>query len=70
MKYDIARFWELAFEKQSKSNTGIFTVRSYIFEDLVAELNAIIETYMDQLSTAGHKLSVTLTPDLVRRGRR
>jgi len=65
-EYDIVKFWELAFEKQSKQNTGIFTVRSFIFEELVNELNAIIDTYMDQLTTSGHKLSVTLTSDLVR----
>jgi hypothetical protein len=55
----------MAFDKTTKGSTGVSTIRSFIFEDVVAELNSIIDTYVEQL-TSTTPLKVTLTADLVR----
>jgi hypothetical protein len=39
-----------AFDKKSKSSSGISTLRAHIFSDSVAELNTLLMEYMDQLS--------------------
>jgi DNA repair exonuclease SbcCD ATPase subunit len=62
-QYSMTRFWEVAFDKNTKSTMGFETVRSYIFADLVQELNLVLDSYADQLSDGG-KVSVTLTPEL------
>lgn len=62
-QYSMARFWEVAFDKNTKSTMGFETVRSYIFADLVQELNLVLDSYADQLSDRG-KVSVTLTAEL------
>ncbi len=62
-QYSMARFWEVAFDKNTKSTMGFETVRSFIFADLVQELNLVLDSYADQLSDSG-KVTVTLTPEL------
>eukprot|EP01122_Echinamoeba_exundans_P011161 TRINITY_DN433_c0_g2_i1.p1 TRINITY_DN433_c0_g2~~TRINITY_DN433_c0_g2_i1.p1 ORF type:complete len:963 (+),score=120.21 TRINITY_DN433_c0_g2_i1:558-3446(+) len=62
-EYNFAKFWELAFDRQTKTSSGFSTIRSFIFEELVVELNAIIDTYADQLANKT-PLKVTLTSEL------
>jgi hypothetical protein len=42
-KYQTVRFWELAFDKKSKSNSGFSSLRAHILETSVKDLNAIFE---------------------------
>lgn len=59
----MTKFWEMAFDKQSKGTVG--TVRAFVFEDVVNELNAICGSYMEQLQTKQqYHLQVSLTADL------
>jgi DNA repair exonuclease SbcCD ATPase subunit/predicted phosphodiesterase len=59
----MTKFWEMAFDKQSKGTVG--TVRAFVFEDVVTELNAICNTYMQQLQGKHqYNLRVTLSADL------
>src|SRR5262249_3111461 len=42
-KYQTARFWEIAFDKKSKSNSGFSSLRAHILEASVKDLNSIFE---------------------------
>lgn len=59
--YDILKFWEMSFDKRSR--VGLVSIRSYVVEDAIKDLNVIIGMYIDQLA-ANSELKVTLTPDL------
>jgi len=63
VQLSMTKFWEMAFDKQSKGTVG--TVRAFVFEDVIAELNAVCNSYMGQLQ-AKHQyhLKVTLSADL------
>lgn len=58
------KFWELAFDKKSKSSQGFSTLRASILEDSIVDLNSIFQTYLEKLSPNNRQLTVTLTPDL------
>ena len=60
--FQIAKFWEMAFDKKSKSQAGFTSLRAYILANAVKELNFMISKYLDTLSQA--PLTVTLTADL------
>ena len=63
VELSMTKFWEMAFDKQSKGTVG--TVRAFVFEDVVKELNAICSGYMEQLQTKQqYHLKVSLTADL------
>lgn len=62
LNYQIMKFWELSFDKKSKSSYGIATLRAYVLENTVNELNTIIDKYMQKLTDVS--LPVTLTADL------
>eukprot|EP01114_Cavostelium_apophysatum_P016743 TRINITY_DN4822_c0_g1_i1.p1 TRINITY_DN4822_c0_g1~~TRINITY_DN4822_c0_g1_i1.p1 ORF type:complete len:1079 (+),score=321.61 TRINITY_DN4822_c0_g1_i1:140-3376(+) len=61
-KFQLVRFWELGFDKKSKANSGFSSLRAFVLENSVKELNTIFQAYMDRLN-ASH-LTVTLSPDL------
>lgn len=63
VELSMTKFWEMAFDKQSKGTVG--TVRAFVFEDIVKELNAICGGYMEQLQTKEqYNLKLSLTADL------
>ncbi len=59
--FQIAKFWELAFDKKSKLS-GMGSLRAFILESAVADLNAIFASYMNQLTD--NPLTVTFTSEL------
>ena len=52
-KYQQERFWELAFDKQTKATSGFSSMRAFLMENSVKDLNAILSMYMEKLSTGG-----------------
>lgn len=60
-EFTILKFWEMSFDKRSR--TGFKTIRAFVVEDAITNLNQIIRSYTDLLSES-QKLQVTLTPDL------
>ncbi|PRP88836.1 hypothetical protein PROFUN_00304 [Planoprotostelium fungivorum] len=55
-------FWEMAFDKRSKTGMGFSSLRGYVMEGAVASLNAICGEYMQTLGTPN--LTVTFSSDL------
>jgi predicted phosphodiesterase/recombinational DNA repair ATPase RecF len=64
-RYEISKFWDLAFDSKNKKNSGIVNLRSFIFEESISELNLLLQEYMEQFSSGlNRELTSTLTNDL------
>lgn len=60
-QYELVKFWELGFDKKSKAQSGTKTIRSFIMEESIQELNMILQEYMDQMSLVGFPSSHVAT---------
>jgi len=55
--FHLWKFWETAFNKNS---SGIVSLRSFLFEQFVEDLNSVLASYSDKFSGADH-LGVTFS---------
>ena len=59
-RFQIWKFWEVVFDKKTKATFQ--TLRAFIFEEAIKELNLILASYMERLCSDDNQLSITLTP--------
>uniref|UniRef100_A0A6B2KYN9 RecF/RecN/SMC N-terminal domain-containing protein n=1 Tax=Arcella intermedia TaxID=1963864 RepID=A0A6B2KYN9_9EUKA len=64
-QFELLKFWEISFDRKSKTTTGFSSFRSFLFEGAITELNLILQQYMEQLSLDySRDLSATLDSEL------
>eukprot|EP01125_Pyxidicula_operculata_P020453 TRINITY_DN7559_c0_g1_i1.p1 TRINITY_DN7559_c0_g1~~TRINITY_DN7559_c0_g1_i1.p1 ORF type:complete len:1128 (+),score=226.98 TRINITY_DN7559_c0_g1_i1:11-3394(+) len=64
-KYDLLKFWELSLDKKSKIASGFPTLRAFVFDDSIKDLNIILQSYIEQLSVDYNRdMTCTLNSDL------
>eukprot|EP01127_Copromyxa_protea_P023290 TRINITY_DN8687_c0_g1_i6.p1 TRINITY_DN8687_c0_g1~~TRINITY_DN8687_c0_g1_i6.p1 ORF type:complete len:991 (+),score=177.60 TRINITY_DN8687_c0_g1_i6:317-3289(+) len=64
-QFDQVKFWEIALERKSKTTIGFDSMRSFIFQEFITEMNIILQGYMESLCAGyNRELTATLNSDL------
>lgn len=61
--FKLYRFWELVFDKKVAKASGMITLRRFVFEQAIEQLNLIFNSFQSHFGET-RSVQVSLTPDL------